>query len=306
MSKFQPFSITKEQEQRSKKIKTRDEILVPLLAQRSFHLPGNTWKEDWVQWMRNNHIVFGTCFHHPLHPIETWERMVVLLGSISFAMVATNIGYVWDWYDGEDHHFDPSEVVYQWNVTRTSGVVGDDDAGDSSYTTVDITYGTLILWTFGCTFHSIFDFLVWNLSACACFNAGGRYGKTGVAARCHDLGSYLLIPFVLGLLGLAGYSSYLRVTSGNTSLEEEYEDDLIGTLTEGKLGEYSFLIRFGVELLLAWFVFFPLVSTIFFSGLLGCNRLPLLGGRPRDKRVLEEDLKDTIVFSDDRTSYVEF
>ena len=310
---LRPFSLTTQEEEGkvSKITKTRDEILVPLLARRSFHLPGNTWRQDWVQWMRNNHIVFGTCFHHPLHPIETWERMIVLLGSVSFAMVATNIGYVWDWYDGEDHRFDPDEVAYRWNVTTATAAHGNGDGEETGedhpgYATVEITYGTLILWTFGCTFHSLFDILVWNLSACACCHPGGFFGKSKLAARCHDLGSLLLIPLVLGLLGLAGYSSYLRATSGNTALEDEYGDDLVDTLTEGKLGRYSFLVRFGVELLLAWFVFFPLVSTVFFSGVLGCRRLPLLGGRPRDKRVLEEDLKDTIVMSEDRTSYTEF
>jgi hypothetical protein len=249
--------------------------------------------------MKNNHILFGTCFHHPLHPIETWERMIVLAGSVSFAMVATNIGYLWDWYDGEDHQFDPSTVVYRWNVTGTMGSNSNDDENaydESDYQTLEITYGTLILWTFGCTFHSLFDLLVWNLSACACCHPGGTLGKSRLATRCKDLGSFVLIPFVLGLLGLAGYSSYLRVTSANESLEDEYEDDLVEAVTGGRLGDYSFLARFGVELLLAWFVFFPIVSTVFFSGILGCHgRLPLLGGRPRDVRLLEEDLRDTIV-----------
>jgi hypothetical protein len=110
---------------------------------------------------------------------------------------------------------------------------------------------------------------------------------------------------VLGLLGLAGYSSYLRVTNGNTSLEDEYEDDLVETLTDGKLGDYFFLVRFGVELVLAWFVFFPIVSTVFFSGLLGCcEKLPLLGGRPRDKRMMEEGMRDAIIMPDTNGSLV--
>ena len=291
----------------------RDEIIIPLLAQRSFHLPGNTPKQDWIQWMRNNHIIFGTCFHHPLHPIETWERMIVLLGSISFAMVATNIGYIWDWYwyYGDEQRFDPGAVLYSWNMTSINGdTINDDESyGPSSSTTVEITYGTLFLWTFGCIFHSLFDYLVWNLSACACFHPGGRFGQTNVANRCNDLGSIILIPFVLSLLGLAGYSSYLRVTSGNSSLEDEYGDDLVDNLTAGKLGDYSFLVRFGIELILAWFVYFPLLSTVFFSGILGCGgKLPLLGGRPRDKIMVEKDLKETIIVEstpDPHTCYAE-
>eukprot|EP00531_Pseudo-nitzschia_arenysensis_P002416 CAMPEP_0116134758 /NCGR_PEP_ID=MMETSP0329-20121206/10821_1 /TAXON_ID=697910 /ORGANISM="Pseudo-nitzschia arenysensis, Strain B593" /LENGTH=299 /DNA_ID=CAMNT_0003629499 /DNA_START=80 /DNA_END=979 /DNA_ORIENTATION=+ len=269
--------------------RTQDEIIIPLLAQRSFHLPGNNKRQDWIQWMKNNHIIFGTCLHHPLHPIETWERMIVLLGSISFAMVATNIGYIWDWYDGDQIQFDPQEVVYSWDVN-----LNNDD--DDVYTTLNITYGTLILWTFGCTFHSLFDFFVWNLSACSCCHPGGRFAKTESAGRCRDVGSFVLIPMVLSLMALAGYSSYLRVTNRNETLEEEYEDDLVDNLTAGKLGEYSFLVRFGVELFLAWFVYFPIISTIFFSGIFGCGgRIPLLGGRPRDKRLLEQSLKSTMI-----------
>ena len=272
--------------------RTQDEILIPLLAQRSFHLPGNNKRQDWVQWMKNNHVIFGICLHHPLHPIETWERMIVLLGSISFAMIATNIGYIWDWYDGEERQFDPRAVLYSWNVEN---MYGDDDG----YITLDFTYGTLILWTFGCTFHSLFDFFVWNLSACACCHPGGRFANSKDATRCRDLGSYMLIPLVLGLMAVAGYSSFLRVTNRNEKLEETYEDDIIDNLTAGKLGDYSFLVRFGVELLLAWFAYFPIITTVFFSGILGCGgRIPLLGGRPRDKRLLEENLRSTMIVPD--------
>lgn len=276
----------------NQEFRTQDEVIIPLLARGSFHLPGNTAMQDWIQWMRNNHVLFGTCFHHKLHPIEKWERLLVLLWSVSFAMVATNIGYLLDWYDGDEIDFDPTTVVYSWNIPSLN-------------TTLDLTYGTMILWTFGSTLHSLFDFLVWNLSACACCHPGGRFGKTAIASKCRDLGSYSLIPFVLGLFGLAGYSSYLRLTNGeNSALEEEYGDDAIDNWTEGKLGRYSFLVRFAIELALAWFVFFPILSTLFFSGWLGCNgRLPLLGGRPRDKKLVEENLQNTIMVQDSRASH---
>ena len=88
----------------------------------------------------------------------------------------------------------------------------------------------------------------------------------------------LLIPLVLGLLGLAGYSSCLRVTNGNASLEGEYEDDLVESLTDGKLGDYSFLVRFGVE----------------------------LGGRPSDERMLEQGVRDTIIMPPEMATRVRF
>lgn len=291
---------SQEQQQEQLKKKTYDEILIPLLAKRSFHLPNNSKLDDWIQWMKNNHIILGICCHHPLHPIETWERFIVLLGSIAFALVATNIAYIWDWYDGNDYEFNPNHIIYTFNFGNGDDGEdnGDDNVNDgddgisaSNISEISITYGMLLLWTFGCTFHSIFDILVWNLSACACCHPGGRYGTTLIAKKCHDLGSYLLIPFIVCLLVLAGYSSYLRIMNSNTELEDVYEDDMITSITNGKLGKFSFFLRFGIELLLAWFLFFPLLSTLLFSGILGCKTLPLLGGRPYDKKKLLQQLE---------------
>lgn len=66
---------------------TSEEVLIPLLAQRSCHLPGNDWQQDWIQFMRNNHIVFGICLCHRLHPLEWWERIMALLGSVAVGCV---------------------------------------------------------------------------------------------------------------------------------------------------------------------------------------------------------------------------
>lgn len=55
---------------------------------------------------------------------------------------------------------------------------------------------------------------------------------------------------------------------------------------------FRFLAKYCVELLLAWFVYFPVIGTIMFSGVLGCGRLPVLGGRPRDKRLVEEESRE--------------
>mmetsp|Transcript_19526 Transcript_19526/g.25240 ORF Transcript_19526/g.25240 Transcript_19526/m.25240 type:complete len:112 (+) Transcript_19526:101-436(+) len=44
--------------------------------------------------------------------------------------------------------------------------------------------------------------------------------------------------------------------------------------------KFTFLLGYAMELVVAFFVFYPLTSTVFFSGVLGCGRLPVLGGRP--------------------------
>lgn len=140
---------------------SKDEAtLIPLLARKSYHLPGNTWRQDWVQWLRNNHIIVGICLHHPYHPIERWERIIVLLGSMSFALVTINIYYLLSFVNNPSiSDFDPSEVLY----TLSSG------NGGPNYT---ITAGMAGLWIVGGVFHSMFDVVVWQAAACSWFHPG--------------------------------------------------------------------------------------------------------------------------------------
>jgi len=90
------MSLPPPQQPRRSSARVSEEVLIPLLARRSCHLPGNDWQDDWIQFMRNNHIVFGICLCHRLHPLEWWERIMALLGSIAIGLIATNIAYLWD------------------------------------------------------------------------------------------------------------------------------------------------------------------------------------------------------------------
>jgi hypothetical protein len=65
-------------------------ILIPRLAKRAYHLEdGNTWWQDWVQYQKNTHPVFGFCFHHPMHPIRGPQRVIILMGSIGEFIIVT-------------------------------------------------------------------------------------------------------------------------------------------------------------------------------------------------------------------------
>ena len=250
-----------------------EQVLVPLLASQSCHLPGNTWCADWIQWFRNTHILFGICLHHRLHPLESWERCLLLAASISFGLVATNIVYQLDYYDAYD---DAEELI--------------------SYKNYTITHGMLLLWTFGGLFHSIFDMLTWHIMACACCHPGGRWGDQSQSKRYKDCGSYALIPLIAALLGFAAFLVLLRAS------EEEHQDMNDDDGVDADDGQqngidieihdwrsFSFLSQYAIEIALAWFVYFPLLGTIVFSGVLGCKgRLPILGGRPRDLKRVEE------------------
>lgn len=258
--------------------------LVPLLARRSCHLPGNDWRADWVQWFCNNHILFGICLHHPWHPVERWERAVALAASISFSLVATNVVYLM-------HVRNPEQM----------------ETEILSYSDYAITYGMVLLWTLGGLCHSIFELIIWHVQACAMCERGGIFGDRPMSNKCKNIGSFLIIPVVLLLLGLAIYLVLLRASKGDengrvfSSInyfdnngeqdDQNIHDDLYVDVHDiDGIESFSFLLYSTVEMFLAWFIYFPLVGSLVFSGVLGCNgRLPILGGRPRDVRLVQEE-----------------
>lgn len=265
-------------------------VLIPLLARRSYHLPGNGWWSDWFQWLRNNHILLGICFHHPLHPLETWERCLFITASISFGLVATGTVYYLQLFHSSAMEQELVTLPFQGVEYR-------------------ITHGMIALWTLGGVCHSIFDMLVWHVMACACCHPGGRYATNTYSRRCKDAGSWSLVPIILVLLVLAGYFVLLQAAQQQQGRYED-DDDYNNNVVYGDDGyvdqelqnvdldnidgakDFAFLIQNGIELILAWFVYFPVIGTILFSGLLGCNgRLPILGGRPRDIRILAAEAR---------------
>ena len=254
----------------------KEAILVPLLAARSCHLPGNSWFADWVQWFKNTHIIFGICLHHRLHPVEGWERCLLLASSLAYGLMATNILYQINRYN----MYDETEELVTY----------------SGYT---ITHGMILLWTFGGLCHSIFDIITWHIVACACCHPGGRWGDHSQSKRYKDCGSYALIPLIAALLGFAVFLVLLRATAEEDEEENNNGDDYADNLEQNENIDthidihdwkaFSFLSQYAIEVALAWFVYSPIVGTIVFSGILGCKgRLPILGGRPRDLKRVQE------------------
>lgn len=252
---------------------SEEEVFIPLLASRSFHLPGNNWKQDWIQWFQNNHILFGICLHHRLHPLEGWERCLLLAASVSFGLVATNI-----------------HLIYQYQLDELE-MIPDEEL--VSYKGETITLTRILLWTVGGLAHSIFDMAVWHIMACACCHPGGRWGDKKDSKRFKDCGSYALIPLIVAMLVFSIFLVLLRATN-----PEEYDDDTTTTTTDGDMDihiddwrSFAFLSQYAIELGLAWFVCFPIVGSIAFSGILGCGgRIPVLGGRPRDYRRVQQGI----------------
>ena len=257
----------------------KEDFVIPLLARRSYHLPGNGWGADWMQWFCNNHILFGICLHHPLHPLEWWERLLALVASISFGLVMTNAVY-------ELYQMDPEGMAQEMVL-----ILG-----------YSVTKGMLLLWTLGGLCHSIFDMIIWKVMACACCHPGGSFGGCPCSSSFQNCGSYLLVPVIFMLLSLAAFLVLWRA-SHPSEIEDEAaqendgdgdgDDDLYVDWQgfEGA-GSFSFLAKYSVELVMAWFVHFPVMGSILFSGVLGCGRLPVLGGRPRDVRRVQEDSRE--------------
>lgn len=271
----------------------KEDFVIPLLARRSYHLPGNDWWADWRQWFCNNHILFGICLHHPLHPLEWWERLLALVASVSFGLVATN---------------SVNEIYRYDRETMEEEVL--------SLLGFPISRGMILLWTFGGLFHSIFDIVIWKIMACSCCHPGGFFGKCCCSKSFQNCGSYMLLPVIMMLLSLAAFMVLVRASRGSdeaAAAAAEYEqnaynnnnnmgDDIQDGGSDDDFhvewqnidgaGSFFFLARYSVELMMAWFVYFPVIGTIMFSGILGCGRLPVLGGRPKDIRLVEEESKD--------------
>jgi hypothetical protein len=80
----------------------------------------------------------------------------------------------------------------------------------------------------------------------------------------------------------------------DASMAEKLAEDLVAAGREGANDDgetssttsstgshqFSFLVGYAIELVVALFIFYFFTSTVFFSGLLGCGRIPILGGRP--------------------------
>ena len=260
--------------------------IVPILASRSYHIPGNTWRQDWVQYFANNHPVFGLCFHHKLHPVGKCKRIIVLIGSIACGLVISNLLYLYflSTSQGVDGEF--ISVDFRVNATVASQSVG---ISNLSFTNYQIT-----LWTLGTFIHTMFDLSVWYMAACGCCQPGGSLEAWGPHLRW--MGSYLTLLAVTLTAATATLIVVVRATLNdhpeavrpNDSLQSGglFDDAVEFGETSGPAA-YQFLVAWCIEVLISWFVYYFIFGTVFFSGILGCYRLPLLGGRPREVMLLE-------------------
>mmetsp|Transcript_23620 Transcript_23620/g.33140 ORF Transcript_23620/g.33140 Transcript_23620/m.33140 type:complete len:338 (-) Transcript_23620:63-1076(-) len=282
-----------ELEQRKKAERDRKAKVVPALAARSYHLEGNSFCEDWFQYFMNNHPIFGICCHHKYHPVGFAERIVALIGSLAFGLAITNIFFLSFIFTDEEYQEAIISVSINKNASATNvfsdfkdQTISDDDKTTDDNTLV-VTYGMILLWTVGGGMHSCFDLSVWYISACACCHPGGMLESCG---SCKKMGSVVMVVLIAVVVAISTFIAVLRA-----SIESSDEEISISNITSGGINDdvvdlgkiqgvesFEFVLTFMTEMLLAYIVYFPLLGTILFTGVLGCGRVPFLGGRPRE------------------------
>lgn len=258
--------------------------LVPRLAKRAYHLEdGNSWCQDWIQYQKNTHPVFGLCMYHPFHPIRLPQRIIILVGSISIGFAITNCVYLG--FLGSENAGGAVNYVYD-----TTGKLAEIQ---QRYTNIELEQSLVFLLTVGSFLHSFFDMLIWYLMACFCFRPGGQCQGNGdggrVRALCQKFGIYVAVLVVIIAVVAATSMAVVRLNEDEqrqeehaASLAEQFAEERLNTTED--TSQFSFLLGYALELVVALFIFYFFTSTVFFSGVLGCGRLPVLGGRPYEMR----------------------
>jgi hypothetical protein len=108
----------------NKQVVDEENVVMTALATRAFHLPGYGYLSDWKHYVCNNHLIFGICCHHPLHPFTTKQRCLNLLGSALFGLAITNV--IWLGYIYYDQ--DPNSLLLK--VTFRGGSDAEDNFAD--------------------------------------------------------------------------------------------------------------------------------------------------------------------------------
>lgn len=246
--------------------------IIPALANRSYHLPGNTYCEDIIQYYRNNHPIISIFCHHVQHPIKFRMRLLQLFGSIVCGLTLTNAIWLWFYFSGSDENEPVITIpISDGTSTETNGRTQEE---------FTVTQGMIYLWTVGGTIHAIYDNTIWYISACVCCLSSENLDTY------RKWGTYFIVTTVLTFTAIATLALLLR-----TSVEEAQNDNDDGIVEVSFHDKYvfEFLISYATEFVLALCVYYPVVAYILFSGVLACGfNIPILGGRPYEVAMAEK------------------
>lgn len=262
-----------------------EEELRNALAWRSYHLPGHSYCEDWVQYFQNNHPIFGICCHYRLHPMGVGMRLLNLFGSLLFGLLITNAMWLFFFYRGADYDRPAVTISLRGFGDANNSTIAESQSTVDDTNEIEITQGMLLLWTLGGCLHALYDNTMWYVAVCVCCLSSQQFPRFKCCA------TYCVSLMVLFLTSMATLAIVLRTSiedsqsssANDRSLEAKdvfgLDDDSI-TLKVSVATTSQFILAYAAEFVLAIFVYYPIVGTILFSGYLGCFRLPIIGGRP--------------------------
>jgi hypothetical protein len=143
------------------------------------------------------------------------------------------------------------------------------------------------LWTIGAALHALYDNVIWSLAACTyCMDTKG--GMTARVDRYRSTGVLFIVLSVIVVSALATFAVTLRsaIDAGNVDTDEvdSYAagDTQYKVFAVGDAKSYEFILAYLVELGLNYFGYYPVIGTVLFSGVLGCFKYRVIGGRPAE------------------------
>lgn len=259
------------------------EAIVPCLANRAFHLPGNGWCQDWFQYVfANNHAFFSLFCAHKDHPVTKFERILVFLSSLVASLAISN-GFYIVFLIKDDGYLQDTQLVGEDLV--------EDGVTYANYEVAVITLGALL--------HTLFDLTIWTLAACGCCEAGGclsqcqKFTWSGtVTLGVIFIGTSVLTVMLLLLYGTiensrlgvdpdadANYTTAI-LDQGFAGIDLSVAFSDAGNADSNK--KWTTWLK---QLVISLFVYDIVISTILFTGVFGCLQfLPIIGsmfaGRP--------------------------
>lgn len=103
-------------------------------------------------------------------------------------------------------------------------------------------------------------------------------------ARYRSTGVFFVMVTVVVVTALATFAAALRKAvsySNDTSTPQLVSSaDSVQVFQVNGVNNYEFMLSYIVAMALNFFVYYPIIGTIIFSGILTCGRFPVVGGRP--------------------------
>lgn len=208
-----------------------------LFAARTAHLPGNNWCQDWIMWFRNNHPLLALCCRDRRNPVGLWPRLVILLSSISFGIITTNIIYLY-------FRSHPRSNLILMRIEFGE----EDQNGDKPY--YDVTCESIAVWTIGGLIHTLFDLGIWHLNGCACcvnsvFAKIGKFVSIAISAMLLAIASIVIV-------WRASYEDNLQNVNDETMGNTGGDNDWMNIERPSSLNSFQFLWTYVIELFSVW------------------------------------------------------